>query len=276
LRKLILASLAVAGISVAGRGGDFQVLFEGHGDISSYIYFKQDSKYFIDTELNGAVETFGYRKFYLTVDLFKETFMGRKYNSNMVFDPTRAHWSFGLTGRVEFERYVLEAQLHHDCSHDIDRFDYNSVYWNSPRIGFGSIEYLPKYRYHQPQPSSDKSIWENKLDYYVLAGFYAPRGINFQKNHDYEFTLNTNFRWRILRRGRIGGDIEFDNLWVLNSDRETKILRRIKRQHRLSFNTTIYGDKGALVIFLRFWPYDDQSIRSRREHKLAFGMHLGF
>jgi hypothetical protein len=270
LRRFILTSLAVAGISVAGRGGDFRVLFEGHGDIASYIYFKQDSRYFIDTELNGAVEAFAYKRFYLNVDIFKETFMGRKYNSNMVFDPTRAHWSFGLTGRIELERYFFEAQMHHDCAHDIDRFDYNSVYWNSPRLGFGTIEYLSKYKYHQPESAEGNSVWENKLDYYFLAGFYAPRGINFQKNHDYEFTLNTNFRYRLVRHGRIGGDIEFDNLWVLNSDHQ------IKRKHRLSFNTTIYGDKGALVIFLRFWPYDDQSIRSHREHKFAFGLHVGF
>lgn len=270
MRRLIMTSLAVAGITVAGRGGDLRILFEGHGDIASYIYFKQDSKYFIDTDLNGAVETFGYGKFYLNVDLFEETFMGRKYHSNMVFDPTRAHWSFGLTARIEFERYFLEAQMHHDCSHDIDRWLDHSVYWNSPRIGFGSIEYLPKYKYHQPQRPDGRSIWENKIDYYFLAGFYAPRGVNFQKNHDYEFTLNTNFRWRIVRRGRVGGDIESDNLWVLNSD------QKIKRQHRLNFNVTIYGDRGALVIFLRYWPYDDQSIRSHREHNLAFGLHLGF
>ena len=136
--------MLVASIATGAGGGDFDVLFEGHGDIASYIYFKQDSQYFIDTELNGAVETFRYRGLYLLIDLFKESFMGRKYHSNMVFDPTRAHWSFGFTWRIEMERYFLEAQMHHDCAHDIDRWLDHSVYWNSPRIGFGTREYLSK------------------------------------------------------------------------------------------------------------------------------------
>jgi hypothetical protein len=270
LRNLILVSLLAAGITAGAAGKDFEVLFEGHGDIASYIYFKQDSQYFIDTELNGTVETFRYRGLYLLIDLFKESFMGRKYNSNMVFDPTRAHWSFGFTWRIEMERYFVEAQMHHDCAHDIDRWLDHSVYWNSPRIGFGTIEYLSKYKYHQPEANRIESIWKNRIDYFLLAGFYAPRGMNFQKGHDYDFTLNTNLRYRIIRYRRIGGDIEFDNLWVLNADNE------IKRQHRLSFNFTIYGDKGALVTFLRYWPFDNQSIRSRSDHKFAFGLHLGF
>jgi hypothetical protein len=268
--RIMMASLIGGVLIQAAAGGDLDVLFEGHGDIMSYIYFKQDGDYFIDTELNGSVETIRYKRFFLMVDLFKETHMGRKYNSDMVFDPARAHWSFGLTGRIEFDKHFAEAQMHHDCFHDIDRWRDNSVYWNSPRLGFGSIGYLSKYKYHQPKPRIEGLFLENRLDYYLYAGFFAPRGANFQKGHDYRFTLNTNFRYRVVRFGRVGGDIEFDNLWVINEDNE------LRRQHRLSFNTTIYGERGALSVFLRFWPYDDQSIRSRADHKLAFGMHLGF
>ncbi len=257
-------------MTVSAAAGEFNILFDGHGDIMSYIYFKQDADYFIDTELNGSVETFRYERFVFMIDLFKETHMGRKYNSNMVFDPTRAHWSFGFSGRMEFEKYFVEGQMHHDCFHDIDRWRDNSVYWNSPRLGFGTLGYLSKYKYRDPQPKQAGLHLENKLDYYVYASFFAPQGINFQKNHDYKFTLNTNFRHKIVRRGRFGEDIELDNLWVLDN------YNVLKRQHRISLNTTIYGDKGALIVFLRFWPYDDQSIRSRSDHKFAFGLHLGF
>ena len=270
MRRSILITLIMIFISSAAPGKDFDVLFEGHGDIVSYIYFKQDADYFIDTELNGNIETIKFKRSYLIVDLFKETHMGRKYGSNMVFDPTRAHWSFGLTGRIEWSGYFIEGQMHHDCFHDIDRWRDNSVYWNSPRIGFGSLGYLPKYKYHQPAPRKVGFYWERRLDYFLYASFFAPRGGSFQKGHDYRFSMNTNFRFKVLRYGRLGGDIEFDNLWVLNTKDE------IKRQHRLSFNTTIYGDKGVMVVFLRVWPYDDQSIRSRAGHKFAFGVHLGF
>ena len=268
--RSILTVLIIIFVASVSTGSDFEVLFDGHGDIVSYIYFKQDADYFIDTELNVNVETFRYKRFYFMVDLFKETHMGRKYNSNMVFDPTRAHWSFGFVGRIELEKYFFEAQMHHDCFHDIDRWGDNSVYWNSPRLGFGSLGYLPKYKYLMPTPEFEDGILENRWDYYLLASFFAPRGINFQKHHNYKFNLNTDLRYRLFRKGRWGGDIETVNLWVLNTDND------LKRQHRLSFNSTIYGNKGVLVIYLRFWPYDDQSIRSRADHKFAFGIHLGF
>ena len=269
MRSIITALIIIIAASVS-IGSDFEVLFDGHGDITSYIYFKQDADYFIDTELSGSVETFRYKRFYYIIDLFKETHMGRKYNSDMVFDPTRAHWSFGFAGRMELEKYFIEGQMHHDCFHDIDRWGNNSVYWNSPRLGFGTIGYLSKNKYHNPAPKIDQLYFENGLDYYTYASFFAPRGGNFQKNHDYKFTLTTNFRYRIARMGRLGEDIDIDNLWVLNNDGE------LKRQHRITLNTTIYGEKGILAVYLRFWPYDDQSIRSRADHKFAFGMHLGF
>lgn len=270
MQRLILTAIAITFFISLSEADDFDVLFEGHGDIESYIYFKQDTRYFIDTELYASIETFRYRRFYLIVDLFEETHMGRKFNSNMVFDPSRAHWSFGLAGRIELDRYFFEAQIRHDCFHDIDRFQDNSIYWNSPRIGFGTINYLSKYKYHRPDDDDLVSLWENKFDYFILAGFYAPKGINWQKNHDYDFTLSTNFQYYLIRYRRVGFDIESNNLWVLNNE------SKLKRQHELDFNFTIYGNSGAMVTFFRYWPYDDQSIRSRADHKWAFGIHLGF
>jgi hypothetical protein len=161
MRKIILTSI-ISLLSVhPGGTKDFETLFAGYGDIESYIYFQQDAAYFIDTELNGSVETFRFKKFYFMAELFKETHMGRKYGSNMVFDPSRAHWSFGLSARIEMKEYFYEAQLHHDCFHSIDRFEDNSIYWNSPRLGFGTLGYLPKYKYHQPQAGGDGLIWKN-------------------------------------------------------------------------------------------------------------------
>ena len=204
------------------------------------------------------------------VDLFKETHMGRKFNSNMVFDPSRAHWSFGLSARMEKNKHFFEAQLHHDCFHSIDRWNDNSIYWNSPRLGFGTLEYLPKYKYRMPSAGGEGLIWKNKLNYHFLINFYAPRGISFQKNHDYEITFNTNFRYLILRYRRIGAVLDSYNLWVITKDND------FERRHRLDMKFLIYGNRGAMEIYIRYWPFDNQSIRSRRDHKWAFGIHFGF
>jgi hypothetical protein len=253
------------------KTGEWEALFTGDGDVMSYIYFHQDNTYFVDTDLSANLEMFRYKRFFFGFDLFEETNMGRKYHSNMVFDPNRGQWSFGISSRIEEEKYFFEAQYHHDCFHDIGRWEQEdfSIYWNTPRIGFGSIGYLRKYKYHQPEPDGAGIIWAKKIDYYVIAGFFAPRGEVWQKNHDYEFTMNTNLHFIIARYKRLGFDIESNNLWVINTQHQ------LKRQHGLNFNFTIYGDRGALMTYIGWWPHDDQSIRNR-DGKTVFGLHVGF
>jgi len=269
VKKTLLTIAAVMLLYLPSAAGDFEPLFEGHGDIESYIYFNQDEVFFIDTELNGSVETFRYKRFYFLAELFKETHMGRKYGSNMVFDPSRAHWSFGLSARIEMEKYFFEAQLHHDCFHSIDRTG-RSVYWNSPRLGFGTLGYLSKYKYHLKAAPGGMITWENRIDYHLMVNFYAPRGISFQKNHDYELTFNTDFRYLGLRYKRVGMLLDSYNFWVITKDGD------FQRRHRLDLNVAVYGEKGAMEFSLRFWPYDNQSIRNHSDHKWAFGIHFGF
>ncbi len=250
----------------------FETLMSGNGDIVSYIYFKQDNTYFIDTQLDAVMEIFRYNRFYFLIDLAHEIYMGRKYNSNMVFDPNRGGWAFGLGGRFEFQRYFLDFQMHHDCFHDVGRWEHQdfSVFWNTPRIGFGSKQYLPKYRYHQPSSGERGIVFQHKLDYFLQAGFFAPRGNDvWQKNHDYEFTMLTNFNFLAFRYRSIGFNIESNNLWVINTS------HKLKRQHGLNFDLTVYGARGAVIAYIGWWPYDSQSIRNR-DGKTVFGIHLGF
>jgi hypothetical protein len=203
--------------------------------------------------------------------MYEQTSMGRKYHSNMVFDPNRGQWSFGVSGHLELEKIFIDGQFHHDCFHDIGRYEQEdfSIYWNSPRIGLGSLGYLSKYKYHQPEATKSGIVWQHKLDYYILAGFFAPRGNVWQKNHNYEVTLMTNLRIQLARYGRVGFDLESDNLWVRTQS------HKLNRRHGLDFNLTIYGNHGALVTYIAWWPYDSQSIRNR-DRKTAFGLHLGF
>ncbi len=269
MRRVALILVSITLIGYNARAGNFELLFAGHGDIASYIYFDQNAEYFIDTDLNVSVETIRYKKFFLTADLYEETSMGRKYGSNMVFDPTRARWSFGLSGRIEMQNHFWDFQFHHDCFHSIDRWEDRSIYWNSPRIGFGNLNYLPKYKYHHALPEKTGFQYIGKFDYYVLASFFAPKGASFQKTHDYNFTLDTNLRWNIARYRSTGIDIESNNFWVINNE------NHLKRRHQLNFNCTFYGQHGAFVTYIGWWPFDNQSIRNK-DGKTVFGIHLGF
>jgi hypothetical protein len=264
---------------------DFEVLFHGSGDIASYIYFDQDTKFLIDTELGASVETFRYKRFYFALDLFEETVMGRKpvfdpTKADMLFDPNKGHWSFGATGRFELSRHFVESQFHHDCFHGIDRFGYeptptnpngrdSTKYWNALRFGFGNLGYLPKYRFHQPDPGREGLAFTNRFDYFLLASFFAPRGYSWQKYHGYDFTLATNFNYGLLRYKRLGLDMESNNLWIINNNHD------LKRKHELRFNIAFYGERGAIMFYFGWWPYDNQLIRNR-DGRSVFGIHLGF
>ena len=271
--------------TTAAKPKNFEVLFRGNGDIASYIYFDQSTKFMIDTDLNASVETFRYRSFFFMVDLLEETAMGRKpqtdpSKTDMVFDPNRGHWSFGATGRFELAAHFFEVQFHHDCFHGIDRFGYeptptnpngrdSTKYWNALRFGFGNLGFLPKYRYHQPEPGSPGPIWANKINYFIMASFFTPRGYSWQKYHGYDFTLNTDLHFVLLRFKRLGFDINSNNLWIIDNRHD------LKRKHELKFNFTIYGDHGILAAYVGWWPYDNQLIRNR-DGMAVFGIHLGF
>jgi hypothetical protein len=269
-----ISSLITLTLSIAGHADDresFEAFPSSNGEIASNIYFHQDGVYFIDTDLSASIQAIRYKRFFFSVDLNEETYMGRKYHSNMVFDPNRGGWSFGISGRLEFKRYFVEAQMHHNCFHDIGRWmsiDY-SVYWNTPRLGFGSINFLPQNKYHQPNAAKTDAYLPNKMDYIILAGFFAPRGEVWQKNHDQEFALETNLFYQLLRFRQFGLNIESNNLWVINAAHD------LKRKHALDFDLTIYGKHGVIMAYIGWWPYDSQSIRNR-DGKTVFGMRLGF
>lgn len=274
LALAILMLVSITGMGAAADQPNFELLFSGHGDIASYIYFKQDLKFLIDTELNVSVEMIRYKKLFITADLFEETAMGRKprlesAKTDMIFDPNRGHWSFGFTGRLELPRHFIESQFHHDCFHDIDRYENNSIYWNSLRFGFGDLGFLPKYRYHQPVMDKAAFFGPNKINYYLLSTFFFPRGHVWQKNHDYQFTLNTDLHYLFFRYKKFGINIDSNNLWVINSAHD------LKRQHELTLDFGFYGSRGAFLAYLGWWPYDDQSIRSR-DGRTVFGIHFAF
>jgi hypothetical protein len=266
---LSFAIVFLISIAPAHASGDFELLFNGNGDINSFIYFRQDAKYFIDTDVNASIDAFRYKNVYLNLHLLKQTSMGRKYNSDMVFDPNRADYSFGITLRHELPRYYYELLFHHDSFHDIDRWENNSVYWNSPRLGFGTLNYLSKHKYHNSVGGSRGIEWQGILDYYVLASFYAPKGAVWQKRHDYDFTLLTEARYQLTRFRRVGTDLESSSLWVIDR------AGRLRSNHGLKLNLTFYGSRGAAALYLAWWPHDDQMIRNR-DGRTAFGVHLGF
>ena len=275
MRKLMILALVLTvcpkELAIADKPESFEILFSGNGDINSYIYFKQDGAYFIDTELKANIEILRYRRFYFLIDLNEEVYMGRKYRSNMVFDPNRGSWSFGVSGQMELKKYFIDMQMHHDCFHDIGRWmaiDY-SIYWNSPRIGFGTIGYLAKNKYHRFNHQEPGIRFTKKIEYYLQAGFYAPRGGSWQKNHDYDFTMQTNFHLPLVRYKNVGFEIESNNFWVVNTVHE------LKRKHGLNFDFVIFGKKGVAIVYLGWWPDDTQSIRNR-DGRTAFGIHLGF
>jgi hypothetical protein len=269
---IIWAALTIYATSaLAENKNNFSTPFLATGDISSFIYFKQNSSFFIDSEVGIELKVLRYKRFSFSPYFAEETYMGRKYHSNMVFDPNRGHWIFGFVGRLEFTRYFIEARIRHECFHDIGRWleiDY-SVFWNTIGLGLGSIGYLAENKYHQANYETAGVSWPKKFDYYFLSSFFAPKGASWQKNQNYNLNLNTNFRFAVVRYRRLEFDMESNNLFTLDAD------NHYERRHGLNFDITFYGDHGAMITYIGWWPYDTVRVRTR-DKKAVFGLHLAF
>lgn len=236
--------------------GDFEALFEGRGGAAVSVYLNPDSTYLADITLGAAIDLFRIDNHFLNLHLSKETALGKNAHGFEIMHPDRGDYSFGLTWRIELPRHFLELHYHHDSFHSIDKWEEQSIYWNSPRLAFGSTGYLP---------GRAPSI--SKLDYLFQANFYAPRGLSWQKRHGYDFSLNTNVRYEPIRAGRFAVGLESANLWVVNSR------GGLDRQHAINAGLKLRTSRGVLEIFGGWWPYDDQFVRNR-SGKSAIGIRV--
>jgi hypothetical protein len=250
-------------VSNVSSAGEFSLLPGARGNLATAFYLNPDSAYFSDITLGVAVDIFRYGGLCSNLHLSKETSIGKNARGVDLMHPDRGDYSFGLSWRLQLPRHFIEAHYHHDSFHSIDRWEEQSIYWNSPRVAFGSKGYLPQFRFlHRPGPYSSP-----RIDYLIQANFYAPRGASWQKRHGYDFSWNTNARYGLIRFNRFGADLESVNLWVASQD------GKLNRQHFISASLLLSGDRGLLELYLGWWPYDNQPVRNRSGRAVA-GLRL--
>jgi hypothetical protein len=245
---------------------DFEVLFSGNAHIQSFTYMHPGSDNWIDSTVWLESRILRYKRNFLVFQFENETDMGKRTPEYGIFDPNRGRWTFELGSRTEFSSQFFDVWLRHDCYHGIDRFypgqDYKGM---SEGVGFGSLGYLPAYRFKTNEGASGLSF-PFRLDYYLNPMVYAPHGEPWQR-HPYLMRLAADLRLNVLRWNKIG--IELESLNVVFYARTNEL----QFSHLLKLDAIVYGTSAAMVAFLGWWPYDDQLFRNRAG-KAVFGLEL--
>jgi len=248
---------------------DFEPLFSANGHIRSFAYLDQGSDNLIDTIIGVESELLRYKTSYLVFQFENETDMGRGAQPGMPFDPNRGRWTFALESRTELDKYFLEVLFRHDCFHGIDRYwpgeDYKMT---SAGIGFGSRDYLQKYRYRDYADSAAAMEFPLRATYYLAPAIYVPKG-EFWQRSPYRTRLEANVRLDVLHWKRLGLGLELANVFYYTNANE------VQRSHLINLDFFLYGNSHALLAFLGWWAYDDQLLRNRA-HKVVAGLELSF
>ncbi len=270
---LLLASAGAVSSSAFGaepepelNPPDFEILFAGNARIRSFTYMHPGPDNWIDSIIGVESRMLRYKSTYLLFQYDNETDMGHGTSALGVFDPNRGRWYLALGSRTEFTNHFFEVLLRHDCYHGIDRFlpgqDYKGT---SEGIGFGTLRYLPKYRFKAHDNASALSF-PLKFDYYANPLVYAPNGEPWQR-HPYRARLEANLRLNVFSWRRLGVDLESLNVFYYAKTKE------VQRYHVLQLDAVLHGNSAAMMAFFAWWPYDDQVFRNR-DGKVVFGFEL--
>ena len=100
-------------------------------------FFKE--RYFLENRLSLDAAFFSFaHKYYFFGNILLNFDLGRQSGA-ILLDPREVDMGFGpiFEYRLDHHRVVLQAGLDHHCFHQIDRNEWNTLYWNKFFIGAG-------------------------------------------------------------------------------------------------------------------------------------------
>lgn len=163
----------------------FDFIPEYHIDADLYMfllhknsYFKE--RYYLESDINIDLMLISFRDLVYIVWDFKIQIGMGKTPQDIIFDPADA--GFGITTIIEFRPAFLNFQcgLDHECFHEIDRRDYNTVYWNKPFFTVGSKN-MRLYDYWSNLAVKDGWTYANRFSWYFNWGYYLRKFFGFIK-----------------------------------------------------------------------------------------------
>jgi hypothetical protein len=224
-------------------------------------------RYFLENSIacEAAFLSVNNRSFYFAQVLLNFD-MGRQVGA-ILLDPREVDMGFGPMFEYRADRVSLQAGLDHHCFHQIDRKEWNTLYWNKLFIGAGS----PTMRegvYHDTLRGRNALTWDRRLSWQASYGFFVheffglldTNAVSWGNSYIHEILLSA--RWTFLH-GRT---------YAVFATGQSKT--RIDRGGRWLWTenmgceaTTLKGEFG-LSLYLN-WNVGDQSIERENRDKLV-------
>jgi hypothetical protein len=192
--------------------------------------------------------------------------MGRQEGA-ILLDPREVDMGFGPLFEYRTDRAILQAGLDHHCFHQIDRGEWNTLYWNKLFFSAGSLN-MREGAYRERLLQCDTIDWVRRLSWQAGYGLFVheffglldTNALSWGNAYIHELSLSA--RWTFLQNGA----------YALFATGESRA--RIDRGGRWLWTeamgcelTTLKGEFG-LSLFLN-WIVSDRSIERENRDRLV-------
>ena len=235
-----------------------------------FFHPKNDSfkeRYFLENSLflEGAFLSID-RRYFFSMEVVLNFDMGRQQGA-ILLDPREVDMGFGPVFEYRTKRAIVQAGLDHHCFHQIDRSEWNTLYWNKLFVGAGS----PTMRegvYREQLRHSDFSDWKQRLSWQAAYGFFVhelfgaldTNALSWGNAYIHELFLST--RWTFFHcqacaafaTGQSKTRIDRSGRWLWTESLGCEV-------------ATLKGDFG--LSFYTQWTVCDQAIERENRDKLV-------
>jgi hypothetical protein len=239
----------------------------------NYLHHDYSQRYFLEnkTYLEAAFFSIGPR-FYCFGEVSVNIGMGRQ-SGVIVLDPRDVDEGFGPKLEYRLPTYIIQLGLDHHCFHQIDREEWNTLYWNKVFASLGSANMrdgeFKSFLHQSPAPSWRQRIsWQLEYGYFVheFFGTLDTSALSWGNSYIHEFETACRFA-PIICKGYAGvaswhNKVRIDRaghwMWTEDIQAEAEVL---------------HGTYGLSVFY--DWFFLDQSIpRENRDRLMEAGIRI--
>jgi hypothetical protein len=279
---VLFLGLSLPGLSVCkdhGGGSDapfhsFEFAPEYHYDETFLEFFnpKNDffkNRYFLENSLYLDAAFFSFsRRYFFFGNVVLNFDMGRQSGA-ILLDPNEIDMGFGpiFEYRMDRPRIFLQAGLDHHCFHQIDKTEWNTLYWNKLFISTGSPnmregDYRKQLKGRDAVELNDRLSWQASYGLFLheFFGLLDTNAMSWGNAYIHEIFLSG--RWAFLRQ---------PNFYAfVTGQSQTRIDRKgtwLWKENLGGEISTLGGDFGLSFFFN--WNIVDESIPRENRDKLV-------
>ena len=239
----------------------------------NYLHKDYSQRYFLEnkTYLEAAFFSLNNR-FFCLGEVIVNVGMGRQSGA-ILMDPRDIDEGFGPKLEYRLPGYTLQCGLDHHCFHQIDRVEWNTLYWNKIFASFGSTnlrdgEFKEYLRQNPSLTWRQRLTWRLDYGYFVheLFGILDTNALSWGNAYIYE--IATDCRWApyVYRgyaavaswRNKVRIDRAGRWLWTEEVQAEAMVIHG-------AYGLSVYYD----------WVFLDQSIpRENRDRLMEAGIRI--